>query len=159
MKRYEAEPATVKTDTTEPDAIKRDTSSMTRQDLSRAGDGNGPSFIPDDVNLGSGELPPDFWGEPVEGEHGESSHEIAHEKPDDSDTSTDPSVPATTLSAAFDEMQSLFPGRVLEVTNLVEDPAAAVDDQSSPLDDEILGHDGYDDDDQDRLSFGPSRDV
>lgn len=67
--------------------------------------------------------------------------------------------PTTELEAAFNELQSLFPGRVVEVRPYAnEDEAggnATLDDALPTLDDDLAAGDGYDDDDQDRLPFGP----
>lgn len=70
-----------------------------------------------------------------------------------------PSAESESLAAAFEEMQSLFPGRILEVVSPAADAATSGDDEPTPLDDELIDRDGYDDDDQDRLSFGASRDA
>lgn len=67
--------------------------------------------------------------------------------------------PASELEAAFNELQSLFPGRVVEVRPYAdEDEAggnATLEDALPTLDDDLAAGDGYDDDDQDRLPFGP----
>jgi hypothetical protein len=66
----------------------------------------------------------------------------------------DDAAPASDLEQAFTQLQSLFPGRVLEVRAPVTGEAAA-GGAPEPLDDEVGAEGGYDDDDQDRLSFGP----
>lgn len=57
------------------------------------------------------------------------------------------------LEQAFNQLQSLFPGRVVEVRPKAADTLA--DSLPAPLDDESGGEGEYHDDDQDRLPFGP----
>lgn len=141
-------------------------------------------MIPDDVEFGIEELPADFWDSPAAtkpGEPGEPVARVAPEVPEApeapeapevleaSSTETpapvpgpaEPSdgedVPPTDLEQAFDQLQSLFPGRVVEVRPPATDEAV-LDGLAEPLHDELAAEGGYDDDDQDRLPFGPGSD-
>lgn len=73
--------------------------------------------------------------------------------PDGEDAAEDVSP----LEAAFNQLQSLFPGRVVEVLPLQNDAENDVE-ATSPLEDGYPATDGYDDDDQEPLSFGPDAD-
>lgn len=69
------------------------------------------------------------------------------------DAATEAASP-TELEEAFNQLQSLFPGRVVEVLPPETDDAAQ-GTQPAPLEDAPEFEDGYDEDDQDRLPFGP----
>lgn len=158
--------------------MKRDTAKRTalgtpRQEPTRADASE--SLIPDDAPLSSSDLPPDFWSDAADtapsepprrdalGADAASAREpsvpMGASDPDHEASSSEAATPAATLSTAFDELVSLFPGRVIEVISHAEEAAAPIGDALTPLDDELLDHDGYDDDDQDRLTFGASRNV
>lgn len=130
------------------------------------------------------ELPPDFWDtptqqtsaparprtppshpgpEPAHGAEGVGTEsgsadragakgaQTARAEPD----RPDPNGPEPTeLEQAFEQLQSLFPGRVVEVRPQATDDGALDEPPAAPHDEEVP-EGGYDDDDQDRLSFGP----
>lgn len=121
------------------------------------------------------ELPADFWDSPAATKPSEPVESVARvapevpEAPEANSTETpapvpgpaEPSdnedVPPTDLEQAFDQLQSLFPGRVVEVRPPATDEAV-LDGLAEPLHDELAAEGGYDDDDQDRLPFGPGSD-
>ncbi len=142
------------------------------------------SFIPDDVSFGMEELPDNFWDSPSVAEPEDApvpkvtaptvtpadetprgrrpagggvpatpttAAGAESSEPDEVGETTGPAR----LEQAFEQLQSLFPGYVVEVR-----PAAvraqATEGSEALLDDELDGEDGYDVDDQDRLSFGPA---
>lgn len=141
------------------------------------------SHIPDDVAFGMEELPAGFWDtpavpaaeagpgpttappEPMPGAN-EAAAPAATSAPltqvgrvetvrAHADASADETLPPTELEEAFTQLQSLFPGRVVEVTATAAEDAAG-SGLIEPSGDELAPEDGYDEDDQDRLSFGPS---
>lgn len=141
------------------------------------------SHIPDDVAFGMEELPAGFWDtpavpaaetgpgpttappEPMPGAN-EAAAPAATSAPvtqasraatvhAHADASADETLPPTELEEAFTQLQSLFPGRVVEVTATTAEDAAG-SGLIEPSGDELAPEDGYDEDDQDRLSFGPS---
>lgn len=141
------------------------------------------SHIPDDVAFGMEELPAGFWDtpavpaaetgpgpttappEPMPGAN-EAAAPAATSAPvtqasraatvhAHADASADETLPPTELEEAFTQLQSLFPGRVVEVTATTAEDAAG-SRLIEPSGDELAPEDGYDEDDQDRLSFGPS---
>lgn len=141
-----------------------------------AGAAEPASFIPDDLDLGYDQLPADFWespSEPAAGPDRQARTTTAPQgkernrpagpaaatpppaPPSDEDVEEEPPTP---LEAAFNELQRLFPGRVVEVLPQAAEPAPDADEKA-PLDDGFLQGDGYDDDDQARLTFGPDGDA
>lgn len=139
------------------------------------------ALIPEDVAFGLEELPAGFWDTPAEPADTAAlgTTEAAKVTPPSlvasgtgtplsSDTEpaleersvqgeeepADEAAPASELERAFAQLQSLFPGRVVEVWAPAAGEAAA-GSTPEPLDDEVEAEGGYDDDDQDRLSFGP----
>lgn len=115
------------------------------------------------------ELPADFWDAPSVADAGggrftASSEARPVERPEPSPSrgskptpppaADDDRAAPTDLEQAFEQLQSLFPGRVVEVRppEMEETAPDPVDEQPH---DELPDVDGYDVDDQDQLSFGP----
>ena len=71
------------------------------------------------------------------------------------DAADDGRAAPTELEQAFEQLQTLFPGRVVEVRQ-PEAEEAAPDPVDEQLHDELSDLDGYDEDDQDQLPFGPA---
>lgn len=121
------------------------------------------SFIPDDLDLGREELPGDFWDSPAPSEppvaaqaaeSGPPQAPIREPAPLTEDPAQEAEGTASELEVAFNQLQSLFPGRVVEVRpHADEEPPET---EIAPLDDEAAAGGGYDDEDQDQLSFGPN---
>lgn len=97
------------------------------------------------------ELPPDFWDTPPQEAVSPAPSRPAPTRAESAE-SDDPAP--TELEQAFEQLQSLFPGRVVEVRPQTADDGALDEAPAAPHDEEAA-EGGYDDDDQDRLSFGP----
>lgn len=125
------------------------------------------TYIPDDVELGLEELPPGFWDDPPAEPRGPAPAPAAArtaappvaKAPVHAEGAGDAegAEPPTELEEAFAQLQSLFPGRVIEVVQEAPaDDAALQDDVPMPGEGALAGYDEEaEDEDQDRLSFGP----
>lgn len=117
-------------------------------------------FIPDDVALGFEDLPPDFWDAPAHEAKAAllnadaSANRAARPAAPEPTPEGEPEAAATPVEEAFNQLQGLFPGRVIEVRPLAAEPAAGMAELDASGDD-LAAADGYDDEDQDGLQFGP----
>lgn len=110
------------------------------------------AFIPDDVALGFEDLPADFWEVPAHEAHSALLEDPPPSPPRQASVQAD-AVPSP-VQEAFAQLQSLFPGRVLEVRPAISETELELTDEDS-AGDGLAAVDGYDDEDQDGLRFGP----